>query len=76
MAKSETDTASQQLRQSEERAATVDGPTILDWDACLETPPSRPGGRIKVRLNFLGRGKPIPLPDPENSDDAASREER
>jgi hypothetical protein len=76
MTKSNTDTTFQQPRQSEDRPETGDSPTRLDWDACLESPPSRPAGRIKVRLNFLGRGKPIPVPDPECPDDAASRAER
>jgi hypothetical protein len=76
MAKSITDTAFNQPRQSDQRKETEDSLTILDWDACLGTPPPRPAGRIKVRLNFLGRGKPIPLVDPECPDDTAPREER
>lgn len=75
MAKSNTDTAFHKPRQSDERATSGDGPTILDWDACLETPPPRPSGSIKVRPRFLGRAKPIPLADPECPDDFASRGE-
>lgn len=74
MPKSETDTTVHQARPAEERTATGDSPDVLDWDACLETPPPRPAGRIKVRLNFLGRGKPIPLADPECPEPDASRE--
>jgi hypothetical protein len=32
---------------------------LLDWDAALEAPPRRPGGRIKVSLKYAGRSKPI-----------------
>ena len=74
VAKSKTDTEVHRPRPSDERTETGDSPTILDWDACLETPPPRPAGRIKVRLNFLGRGKPIPLEGPECPENAASRE--
>ena len=74
MPKSKTEAPTSQSRPS--KRATEDSPEILDWDACLETPPPRPAGTIKARLNFLGRGKPIPLPDPECPDDAVSREER
>lgn len=76
MAKSKTDTAFHRPRQTDEHMEAGDSPTILDWDACLETPPPRPAGTIRVRLNFRGRGKPIPLADPECPDDAVSREER
>lgn len=61
----ETDTTVPQARQSDECTDPGDRPEILDWDAALETPPPRPTGTIKVRLNFLGRGKPIPLAEPE-----------
>jgi hypothetical protein len=32
---------------------------LLDWDAALEAPPCRPGGRMKVSLTYAGRSKPI-----------------
>ena len=32
---------------------------LLDWDAALEAPPRRSGGRIKVSLKYAGRSKPI-----------------
>jgi hypothetical protein len=76
MAKSKTDPAFHQPLQAEERTETGDSPMILDWDACLDMPPARPAGTVRVRLNFLGRGKPIPLADPQSPEDTASREER
>ena len=76
MPKSDTDATFSQPRRSDENAETGGNPEILDWDVCLETPPPRPAGRIKVRLNFLGRGKPTPLPEPECPDQDASREVR
>lgn len=76
MPKSETDTTLHQARPAGERTATGDNPEVLDWDVCLETPPPRPAGKIKVRLNFLGRGKPLPLADPECPEPDPSREGR
>ena len=37
---------------------------ILDWDAYIEAPPPRRSGTIKVKLIYIGRGKPIPGPGP------------
>lgn len=37
---------------------------ILDWDAYIEAPPPRRSGTIKVKLIYIGRGKPIPVEDP------------
>ncbi len=79
MPKSDTDATFDQSRQSDEHLETGNTPVlpdVLDWDACLEIPPPRRSGSIKVRLNFLGRGKPVPLVDPERLDDDASREAR
>jgi hypothetical protein len=76
MPKSETDTTVHQARPAGERTATEDSLDVLDWDACLETPPPRPAGKIKVRLNFLGRGKPIPLADPGGPEHDPSRDGR
>lgn len=76
MPKSVPDTTLRQSRRADERTEPGDSPEILDWDAWIETPPPRPSGKIKVRLNFLGRGKPIPLADPESPDHVASREQR
>ncbi|HLB73065.1 MAG TPA: hypothetical protein VJJ98_03520 [Sedimentisphaerales bacterium] len=37
---------------------------LLDWDAHIETPPPpRQSGTIKVRFNYVGRSKPIPIDD-------------
>ena len=71
MTHSEDDMASDRSIESEELAESTEGLDILDWDASIETPPPRPSGKIKVHLNFRGRGKPIPL---ETSDDDESRE--
>ena len=76
MPKSKSDVTVDQPQPSDERTATVDSPDRLDWDACLDTPPPRRSGTIKVRLNFLGRGKPLPLADPDAADDDTSREAR
>jgi hypothetical protein len=40
---------------------------LLDWDARIETPPPpRRSGTIQVTLRRIGRGKPIPMADPED----------
>jgi hypothetical protein len=39
-------------------------PNVLDWDNLIPVPPPRPGGRVKVRLKKVGRGKPLPAEDP------------
>jgi hypothetical protein len=74
MPKSKTDVTVDQPGPSDDRTATADSPDRLDWDACLETPPPRRSGTIKVRLNFLGRGKPLPLADPDDSGNDTPRE--
>jgi hypothetical protein len=74
MPKSKTDVIVEQSGSSDERTATVDSPDRLDWDACLDTPPPRRSGTIKVRLNFLGRGKPLPLADLDAPGDDTSRQ--
>jgi hypothetical protein len=40
-------------------------PDILDWDACLESPPPRPEGTIQVRMTYAGRSRPAPISDPD-----------
>jgi hypothetical protein len=38
---------------------------LLDWYAHIETPPPpRRSGTIKVRFQYIGRSKPIPIDDP------------
>jgi hypothetical protein len=37
---------------------------ILDWDVTIETPPPRPAGTIRVKLEYAGRSRPIPVSDP------------
>ena len=37
---------------------------VLDWDACIEDAPTRPGGNIQVLLSYTGRSQPVPLADP------------
>lgn len=41
-----------------------DVPELLDWDFCIETPPTRPSGVVEADVEFVGRGRPIPLDDP------------
>ena len=41
-----------------------DVPELLDWDFCIESPPARPSGIVEADVEFLGRGRPIPLDDP------------
>jgi len=36
---------------------------ILDWDARIEISPPRPSGTIRVKLEYRGRSKPIPVDD-------------
>jgi hypothetical protein len=47
-------------------AATCD-PDVVDWDACLVTPPPRPQGTIQVQLTYAGRSRPVPLSDPHTA---------
>jgi hypothetical protein len=66
MPHSEDEMPSDRSENRNELAEPSEGPDILDWDACIETPPPRPSGKVKVRLNYRGRGKPIPLDPPED----------
>jgi hypothetical protein len=58
-------------KRSQPRLTELDqaagSPEILDWDACIETAPPRPSGKVKVRLHFRGRGKPIPMEMPDEN---------
>lgn len=36
---------------------------LLDWDAAIITPPSRPSGTIRVKLKYKERRKPSPFDD-------------
>ena len=38
----------------------------LDWDFAIIDPPPRPSGQIQVKLNYIGRGKPIPVDFPDD----------
>ncbi|NQU23329.1 MAG: hypothetical protein HQ567_18775 [Candidatus Nealsonbacteria bacterium] len=49
---------------SERSGKTSAASDVLDWDACLDDPPSRPSGTIKVHLRPCGRDKPIPVDTP------------
>jgi hypothetical protein len=55
-----------------DHSESADSPDILDWDACIETPPPRPSGTIKVRLHFRGRDEPIPIDGPWEDQTGAS----
>jgi hypothetical protein len=44
----------------------VDSEDILDWDIFLKDPPARPHGVVNVRVEFLGRDKPLPVLDPDD----------
>lgn len=48
---------------AEELALTADT-DVLDWDACIETPPPRPQGTIRVQMTYAGRSRPVPISDP------------
>jgi hypothetical protein len=37
---------------------------LLDWDAVIHTNPARPAGNLRVRLEYVGRSKPLPVDDP------------
>ena len=52
--------------KSNKVATEIDGgvPELLDWDFCIESPPTRPTGIVEADVEFLGRGRPIPLDDP------------
>lgn len=36
---------------------------LLDWDARIEIPPERPSSTIRVKLEYRGRSRPIPVDD-------------
>jgi len=57
---------------SEDRSQAISQAEVLDWDACLETPPTRPSGTVKVRLHFRGRDEPIPVDESEDDQKRAS----
>ena len=42
-----------------------EAPEILDWDFCIEIKPQRPSGTVEADAEFVGRGRPIPLHDPD-----------
>lgn len=46
------------------RGQGSDQEDVLDWDSATEVPPPKRQGKIKARLKFMGRGKPIPCEDP------------
>ena len=46
-------------------APAADEEDRLDWDSAIEKPPCRAVGSLHVRLEYAGRSKPIPIPDPE-----------
>jgi hypothetical protein len=39
-------------------------PDTLDWSNHIPVPPTRPGGRVRVRLRKAERDHPIPAEDP------------
>lgn len=41
-----------------------DVPELLDWDFCIENPPTRRSGVVEADVEFVGRGRPMPLDDP------------
>jgi hypothetical protein len=43
----------------------VDLEERLDWDAYIPSPPPKRSGKIRVTLRYLGRGKPLPVRDPD-----------
>lgn len=43
---------------------TADEPEILNDDVLIEAAPDRPGGTIRVKLDYAGRSTPIPADDP------------
>lgn len=49
--------------------ADVSAEEVLDWDVWLPTPPPRPSGTMTVRLEFVGRDRPIPVDFPDTSED-------
>ena len=46
------------------RYSSVKVHDMLDWEAHLETAPTRPRGQIEVTLEYRGRGKPSPAVEP------------
>lgn len=45
-----------------DQAATEED--VLDWDAFLGTPPSRPATTLRAKLKYVGRSNPIAAVDP------------
>ena len=52
----------------EDRSHTAPLMDVLDWDACIECPPPRPSGTVKVRLQFRGRDQPIAVDTPQDDE--------
>jgi hypothetical protein len=38
---------------------------LLDWEAYIPPPPPKRRGTIQVRLCYKGRGKPLPVAEPD-----------
>jgi Arc/MetJ-type ribon-helix-helix transcriptional regulator len=41
-----------------------DASDTLNWDDLIPEPPTRPSGRVRVRLKTAGRDRPLPAEDP------------
>lgn len=44
----------------------VEDSDILDWDFSIETPPTHRTGTLRVTLEYVGRGRPMPTVDPRS----------
>lgn len=42
----------------------VDESEILDWEASIDPPAPLRSGTIRVKLEYAGRGQPLPVDDP------------
>lgn len=60
--------ASFQVPEDNSGAAPADSQDRLAWDVVIESPPPRPSGKIRVRLKYGGRSKPIPVIEDETQD--------
>jgi hypothetical protein len=45
---------------------SVSDTDVLDWDACIETPPPRAQGTIHALIRYAGRSQPVSVSDPDS----------
>jgi len=57
-----------QMPKDSSGAAPVDSQERLAWDVSIESPPPRASGKVRAKLKYGGRSKPIPVIEDETQD--------